>query len=669
MRSFVQKQNQPQKQVASSPARLNTATHAAQPEAALTAAALPRFGLDFSRIPINPTDAAVIQTKLAVNEPRDEYEREADRISEHVMRMPEPELLRVNSNNLAPGPDHAPLQLKHFRGNDSGKTAVPPIVYQALRLPGQPLDETTRAFMEPRFGYDFSRVRVHTETVAEQSARDINAHAYTAGKDIVFDAGRFAPETRDGQELIAHELTHVVQQNASGLAVQRQPAPDPEGERAAAVAEAEAAQLSIEQLSDQADLEVHYKLDGRKNRNKQYAWKLGGEDKKRIEKHGLSADLQREITTKVRFFKGEAYSAYLMTISPALSRYDEAIEIVAAPASIPKEMTTEKQGSGNTCDAGKKKFLLRYEGEPEKTRCVDIVKDEEFNKDLFDSNIKSAEGYTVSGTTWENVEYDSFDVMVVNYQNGESEYFLLNDLGNFYYGTAALVIQDHTYFKRANSRLIYPIYNNQVYFNEVLTPRIISFKNGLKYQVKELRDLYTLLQTAGAYAQLIALNAITEDFRVTLQGFRRMGAKGKGSSRAGGSSEPLSSGVPEPVSEEQTTQPIRPGEAVGETIGPYRINAERRMTGDTYEVDVYGLYREGGRGGADTEKKSDIRPVMDLTRNLINEGKAKGARQIKITGMAVANRNVLKIQRLAERLGGTATVTSPRTVEIIIPLK
>ena len=66
--------------------------------------------------------------------------------------------------------------------------------------------------MEPRFGYDFSRVRVHTDARATQSARAVNALAYTVGRDVVFDAGQYAPHTNEGKSLMAHELTHVVQQ-------------------------------------------------------------------------------------------------------------------------------------------------------------------------------------------------------------------------------------------------------------------------------------------------------------------------------------------------------------------------------------------------------------------------------------------------------------------------
>jgi len=84
-------------------------------------------------------------------------------------------------------------------------------VDEALRSPGQPLDAATRASMEPGFGHDFSQVRVHTGARSAQSADAINALAYTVGPEIVFAAGRYAPGTPEGRQLLAHELAHTVQ--------------------------------------------------------------------------------------------------------------------------------------------------------------------------------------------------------------------------------------------------------------------------------------------------------------------------------------------------------------------------------------------------------------------------------------------------------------------------
>jgi len=98
---------------------------------------------------------------------------------------------------------------------------VPPIVHEVLRSPGQPLDAQTRTFMEPRFGHDFSHVRVHSDAKAADSARAVNALAYTVGQDVVFGDRQYAPETYEGKRLLAHELTHVVQQTMPNIA-QRQ---------------------------------------------------------------------------------------------------------------------------------------------------------------------------------------------------------------------------------------------------------------------------------------------------------------------------------------------------------------------------------------------------------------------------------------------------------------
>jgi Domain of unknown function (DUF4157) len=247
MRSFAQKQNQPQKPVSSSLARRKMATpgpdHREHPilhlqraignqavlrmlqrdaeerETGLTGTASPRFGHDFSRIPLHPPAAGAIQT--TINQPGDEYEQEADRVSDQVMRMPELPTPQAGPGGAGcpecraepPGQERARLQAKQTGPNDAGQAEAPPIVHEVLRSPGQPLDTATRAFMEPRFGHDFSQVRVHSDAAAEQSARDMDARAYTVRQNIVFGPGNFALGTHEGRRLIAHELTHVVQQN------------------------------------------------------------------------------------------------------------------------------------------------------------------------------------------------------------------------------------------------------------------------------------------------------------------------------------------------------------------------------------------------------------------------------------------------------------------------
>jgi hypothetical protein len=93
-------------------------------------------------------------------------------------------------------------------------SAVPRSVREVLRSAGEPLDAATRAYMEPRFGHDFSEVRVHADARAAEAASSIDARAFTSGRSIVFGDGEYAAQTQPGRQLLAHELTHVVQQGA-----------------------------------------------------------------------------------------------------------------------------------------------------------------------------------------------------------------------------------------------------------------------------------------------------------------------------------------------------------------------------------------------------------------------------------------------------------------------
>jgi hypothetical protein len=97
-------------------------------------------------------------------------------------------------------------------GSAPGAVSAPAVVHDVLRSTGQPLDAGTRAFMEPRFGSDFSAVHVHVGASADASARAMSATAYAVGRDVVFRGGAFAPTTFEGRRLLAHELAHVVQQ-------------------------------------------------------------------------------------------------------------------------------------------------------------------------------------------------------------------------------------------------------------------------------------------------------------------------------------------------------------------------------------------------------------------------------------------------------------------------
>lgn len=150
-----------------------------------------------------------LQAKLAISEPGDAYEQEADRVAEQVMRMSSADASRKQNGSKA-----QPLVQRRASQGATGLAEAPQIVHDVLNSPGQPLDLATRAFFEPRFGQDLSGVRVHTDSRAGQSARAVKAHAYTVGSNVVFESGKYAPYTRGGQKLLTHELAHVIQQRA-----------------------------------------------------------------------------------------------------------------------------------------------------------------------------------------------------------------------------------------------------------------------------------------------------------------------------------------------------------------------------------------------------------------------------------------------------------------------
>lgn len=121
-------------------------------------------------------------------------------------------------------PDHEPTPPRAVAGKPLWRAAIsaeplgetaPAIVHDVLDSPGRPLDAATRAFMEPRFGHDFGRVRVHTDARAAASVRAVGALAYTVGSHIAFEAGHYRPEDAGGRDLLAHELAHTVQQQGA----------------------------------------------------------------------------------------------------------------------------------------------------------------------------------------------------------------------------------------------------------------------------------------------------------------------------------------------------------------------------------------------------------------------------------------------------------------------
>ena len=210
--------------------------------------------------------SGAIQAKLRVSQPNDLYEQEADRVAEQVMRMPDsnvtsilqgPEMIqrkcepRASSHSLCPEceeeEEKIPRQplantitpliqrqseedefLQTKKKHEETPEVTPRIAanIHSLKGGGQPLTDSSRSFLERRFGYGFGHVRVHSDTRAAETARSLNARAFTVGKNVAFAAGQYDPRSTEGRELLAHELTHVVHQTSSDSSSRISRAPD-----------------------------------------------------------------------------------------------------------------------------------------------------------------------------------------------------------------------------------------------------------------------------------------------------------------------------------------------------------------------------------------------------------------------------------------------------------
>ncbi len=164
-----------------------------------------------------------IQPKLRVGQPNDKYEQEADRVAEQVMRMtahqpqsfsgtPQGNSGAIQRTCAACANDEALIQTKTSGSKTPEVTPAIGTGIQSLQGGGQPLSKSERGFFEPRFGTDFSGVRLHSDARAAGLTRSLNARAFTLGNSIVFAEGEYKPYSNEGRRLISHELVHIIQQ-------------------------------------------------------------------------------------------------------------------------------------------------------------------------------------------------------------------------------------------------------------------------------------------------------------------------------------------------------------------------------------------------------------------------------------------------------------------------
>ena len=154
------------------------------------------------------------QAKLRVNAPGDRYEQEADHVADEVMRMSAgggDEAIRHT-----PADGITPFFQRGMQAGDDAADVLPAVAdrIESMRGGGRPLDASIRVFMEPRFGHSFAAVRVHADPAAADLAHSVGARAFTVGRDIFFADGEYRPGSSDAHLLLAHELTHTIQQQA-----------------------------------------------------------------------------------------------------------------------------------------------------------------------------------------------------------------------------------------------------------------------------------------------------------------------------------------------------------------------------------------------------------------------------------------------------------------------
>jgi hypothetical protein len=181
---------------------------------------------DFGGINIHaPANNLRVQAKLKINQPGDQYEKEADAMADKVMRMSDKDVAQNACNTSGTSiqrkcaeceKEDEEKKVQRKENSNSSPTVAASIVHDVINSSsGKSMDVATRSFMESRFNYDFRDVRIHDNNLAAKSANSINAFAYTFGNNIIFHSDKYSPNTQIGKRLLAHELTHVVQQSTS----------------------------------------------------------------------------------------------------------------------------------------------------------------------------------------------------------------------------------------------------------------------------------------------------------------------------------------------------------------------------------------------------------------------------------------------------------------------
>jgi hypothetical protein len=528
---------------------------------------------------------------------------------------------------------------------------IPPIVHEVLNSPGQPLDPATRALMERIFGHDFGNVRVHTDGKAADSARAVHAHAYTAGRDVVFGANEFAPATQQGRELIAHELAHTIQIDRSGSGDVPARVPKPEEPAEIEAHRAAASVASGRHFAPSSHPEPGIYRDDKKTKS---AEKGTGERKTFLhegftgreteEKARLIAASKGWVVQGAMYWNGWNWigedvrpgtgsERAVAQVKLDLENLGEVSEELGAG-----EMDIGEGFEGTSVYTGEEKPHERKFGEGEsKTGEGEAKEGKQGEREGEKGSKEEATGTQGTGTGQGANEIDPLTAFASFALDPSS----LSELKKNTSGESGSPAGGIGFIKGALAKVLTVFAAALTFFTGPVL-KLLGKLKGLAGKIigslgDKLRRLFGITpKTLPPGSRPPVPPTTPEPVPV-----------------------PEPEPVPEPLEGEITERLPNAQAAGGETIGEFRVVGERRINGDVLEREIRGLYHP---------KTTDIRPLRRFIDALIDDARAAGVSQLRIRGEIIANKNVLRLNREVARVGGTIRKIDEATNEIIIPI-
>jgi hypothetical protein len=530
--------------------------------------------------------------------------------------------------------------------NTDYSSEIPPIVNEVLNSPGQPLDPATRAFMEPRFGHDFGNVRVHIDEKAADSARFVHAHAYTAGRDVVFGADEFAPATQQGRELIAHELAHTVQQDRSdpGHVPTHVSKPEEPAEIEADRAAASVAGGHGFAPSHHAEPGI-YRDDKKKETGERKTFLHEGFTGRETEEEArLIAASKGWVVEGAMYWNGRNWIGE--NVRPGTGSERAAAQVRLDLQDLGKvseelgvgEIDIDEGFEGTTVYTGEEKPHERTFGEGEsKTGEGEAKEGKQGEAEDEKSSKEEARGTQGTGTGVGANEIDPVTALASFMLDPSS----LSELKKNTSGESGSPAGGIGFIKGTLAKVLTVFAAALTFFTGPVL-KLLGKLKGLAGKIigslgDKLRRLFSMTPKTLPPGSRPPVPPITPE---TVPA-------------------PEPEPVPEPLENEITERLPNAQEVGGETIGEFRVVGDREINGPVLERNIRGLYHQ---------PTTDIRPLRRFIDALIDDARAAGVSELRIRGEIIANKNVLRLNREVARVGGTIKKIDEATNLIIIPI-